>query len=476
MATIINTVNSSTFSLNGISYNKIYQPIKQGAEGISLYNTYDTSFKLMSAVPFGELIIDGNTYLTQALAIEGLLSVVYTNVVSGGGGGEWGTIVGTLSSQTDLQAALDAKADSATVSSWSAITGKPTTIAGYGITDAFTQSDADALYLGKTATATNSSKLNGHSETSASTSSTIVARDSSGDINARLFRSEYDTTNPTVGFIMTQIDTATNNYIRPSTPAQFRAGVTDAYYLGKTATASNSQLLDGVNSTQFLRSDVNDTMSAQLTFTARPLFNGGTSGSTSPFYVDSNTLVSNLNADLLDGVQASQFLRSDATDTKTAGDLILNDSVQLELGTNSTTRTILTKLSGGDTLVDALQNDIRFRFQGNNRFTFDMSPGNLICVGNVTANSDRRLKENIETIPNALDKVDQLVGCTWNRIDNGNRQTGLIAQDLQKVLPEAVMVGKDEAETLSVAYGNVVGLLVEAIKDLRIEVEQLKNK
>jgi cytoskeletal protein CcmA (bactofilin family) len=66
--------------------------------------------------------------------------------------------------------------------------------------------------------------------TTSSTVNTVVARDSSGDINTRLFRSEYDTTNPTVGFIMTQIDTASNNYIRPTTPAQFRAAVTDSYY------------------------------------------------------------------------------------------------------------------------------------------------------------------------------------------------------------------------------------------------------
>ena len=52
-----------------------------------------------------------------------------------------------------------------------------------------------------------------------------------------------------------------------------------------------------------------------ITFTARPAFNGGTSGSTSPFTVDSTSVVGNLNADLLDGVQGSQFLRSDAGDT-----------------------------------------------------------------------------------------------------------------------------------------------------------------
>jgi len=70
--------------------------------------------------------------------------------------------------------------------------------------------------------------------TTASTASKVVARDSSGDINARLFRSEFDSTNATVNYIMTQIDTASNNYIRPSTPAQFRSAVTDGSYPTKT--------------------------------------------------------------------------------------------------------------------------------------------------------------------------------------------------------------------------------------------------
>ena len=61
--------------------------------------------------------------------------------------------------------------------------------------------------------------------TTASTASTLAYRDSAGDIHARLFRSEYDTTNASIGFIMTQINTGSNNYIRPSTPTQVRAGL-----------------------------------------------------------------------------------------------------------------------------------------------------------------------------------------------------------------------------------------------------------
>jgi hypothetical protein len=110
--------------------------------------------------------------------------------------------------------------------------------------------------------------------------------------------------------------------------------------------------------------------------------------------------------------------------------------------------------------------------QGTNtyRWTSDGS-GNFTASGNVTAYSDIRLKKDLVQIPNALDKVQQLTGYTYTRIDTGEKQTGLVAQDVQKVLPEAVIDG----EHMSVAYGNLVGLLVEAIKELRAEVAALKE-
>lgn len=101
------------------------------------------------------------------------------------------------------------------------------------------------------------------------------------------------------------------------------------------------------------------------------------------------------------------------------------------------------------------------------RFQVDGS-GNFTANGNVTAYSDIRLKKDIRVIPDALAKVEQLSGVTYERIDSGERQTGLIAQEVQKVLPEAVS-GDD---MLSVAYGNLVGLLIEAIKELNHKVDK----
>ena len=101
--------------------------------------------------------------------------------------------------------------------------------------------------------------------------------------------------------------------------------------------------------------------------------------------------------------------------------------------------------------------------------------GSFTATGNITAFSDERLKENIETIEGALDKVSQMRGVTYNyksELNDGQRGTGVIAQEMQQVMPEVVQDG----EYLSVAYGNIVGVLIEAVKELKAELDQCKCK
>ena len=103
--------------------------------------------------------------------------------------------------------------------------------------------------------------------------------------------------------------------------------------------------------------------------------------------------------------------------------------------------------------------------------TIDMSAAGAATFNNdVTAFSDERLKSNIETIDQALNKVGQMRGVTFER--DGRKGTGVIAQEVQKVMPEVV---HDEGEYMSVAYGNLVGVLIEAVKELKAEVEELKK-
>jgi hypothetical protein len=95
------------------------------------------------------------------------------------------------------------------------------------------------------------------------------------------------------------------------------------------------------------------------------------------------------------------------------------------------------------------------------------SAGALTVVGEITAFSDSSLKANIEIIADALNKVEAIRGVTYTRTDSDDKQkrhTGVIAQEIEAVLPEAVLVNEDGIR--SVAYGNMVGLLIEAVKEL----------
>jgi hypothetical protein len=103
--------------------------------------------------------------------------------------------------------------------------------------------------------------------------------------------------------------------------------------------------------------------------------------------------------------------------------------------------------------------------------------GNLIMGGSVDSYSDITLKENIEVISNALQKIQAIRGVTFTRNDQEDktkRHTGIIAQEVEQVLPEVVR--EDASGIKSVAYGNMVGLLIEAIKEQQIQIEELKKE
>jgi len=128
-----------------------------------------------------------------------------------------------------------------------------------------------------------------------------------------------------------------------------------------------------------------------------------------------------------------------------------------------------------------LDNDNIFRIGGwsdglnTYRMTLD-TIGNAVFRNNVTAYSDARLKTNVETITNALDTVSKMRGVTYERIDSGTKGVGVIAQEMKEVLPEVVMDASSDDEFMSVSYGNIVGVLIEAIKELKAEIEELKGQ
>ena len=194
---------------------------------------------------------------------------------------------------------------------------------------------------------------------------------------------------------------------------------------------------------------------------------------------------SGLDADTLDGINSGSFLRSDANDTA-SGTLTFNGLVNIRGNMDLADNDILRFGTGDDCELfcngSHMYMDLNsgignfyIRDGTTTRFTFDDS-GAFTATGNITAYSDISLKKNIELIPNALDKVLSLRGVTYNRtdIENEPKQSGVIAQEVEKVLPE--VVSTDEEGIKSVAYGNMVGLLIEAIKEQQQQIDELKRK
>ena len=123
--------------------------------------------------------------------------------------------------------------------------------------------------------------------------------------------------------------------------------------------------------------------------------------------------------------------------------------------------------------------DFVIQWNGSRRLSLTNSgnlsvTGSITASGDVTAYSDASIKENIQTIDNALEKVVSMRGVSYNRTDIDDKSTkiGVIAQEIQKVLPEVVQ--EQEDGLLGVSYGNITAVLIEAIKEQQKQIEELK--
>jgi len=106
-----------------------------------------------------------------------------------------------------------------------------------------------------------------------------------------------------------------------------------------------------------------------------------------------------------------------------------------------------------------------------------VSTNPFYCYQDITAYSDSRVKENVEVVDNAVEKIKAIRGVTFTRNDvedKNKRHAGVIAQEVLAVLPEAV--SEDLNGHYSVAYGNLNALLIEAIKEQQTQIEELKNE
>tara|TARA_R110000822_G_scaffold134657_6_gene272332 strand:+ start:11230 stop:11874 length:645 start_codon:yes stop_codon:yes gene_type:complete len=98
--------------------------------------------------------------------------------------------------------------------------------------------------------------------------------------------------------------------------------------------------------------------------------------------------------------------------------------------------------------------------------------GSIRTSASIFQSSDRRLKDNIETVTEGLSKIISSRGVTFDK--DGGKNAGVIAQEIQKTMPE--VVSEDNKGYLSVNYNGIIGYLIEAVKELKQEVEELKSR
>ena len=194
----------------------------------------------------------------------------------------------------------------------------------------------------------------------------------------------------------------------------------------------------------------------------------------------------NINADTVDGLHGSQFLRKDTSDT-ISGNLTVSGAL-----TSTGTLTVMSGQTSSDIYMTDTDettrrihcNSSRVGFlQSNNAWgAYCDNSGNWVAAGNVTAYSDQRLKTDISTINDALGIVGKLRGVSYKWLKDGSDSIGVIAQEVEEVLPEVVVTGEgvnpvtqEIEEIKSVDYGKIVGVLINAINELKAEVDELKG-
>ena len=153
----------------------------------------------------------------------------------------------------------------------------------------------------------------------------------------------------------------------------------------------------------------------------------------------------------------------------TGGVLTANQGASIELGGAGTPYIDFINADGIDfDMRIILESDNVLKVQAKNAGSGEFKADAFVYT------SDRRLKENIQVIPNALDKVMALEGVSfeWIADESNDKNLGFIAQDIESVLPEVVSTGEDGLK--AVEYGNIVAVLVEAIKEQQKEIDELK--
>jgi hypothetical protein len=168
-----------------------------------------------------------------------------------------------------------------------------------------------------------------------------------------------------------------------------------------------------------------------------------------------------------------------------AGDIILDAAGNDVIFSSGGTAIGHITNSSSDLVIESKVSDKDMIFKGNDggsgitALTLDMSGAGAATFNNdVTAFSDKRLKTDIKNIDDALSKVMKMQGVYYKRndIDDAKEQIGVLAQDMEEILPQVVLTADDDIKTKSVDYGKLSSVLIESIKQLKMEIDELKNR
>ena len=157
-----------------------------------------------------------------------------------------------------------------------------------------------------------------------------------------------------------------------------------------------------------------------------------------------------------------------------------NGNLVLKTNQTGTYATIALQAGEENSLLCHKNGNVELYFDGSKKFETTSAgvtvTGALTATGDVTAFSDKTLKTDINTINDALSTVSKLRGVSYKWKENNKPSIGVIAQEVEQIIPEVVHTSEhDGKEVKSVDYGKMVGVLIEAIKELKAEVEELKG-
>lgn len=237
------------------------------------------------------------------------------------------------------------------------------------------------------------------------------------------------------------------------------SNVTASGTLSVTGAITSNSNVSGVNGTfsGTLAATGNATLSGTLAVTKAATFSSTVTASTAP------TVGGHLTNKTY--VDAQTDLKLNLTGGTLTGNLsIISSTTEMRLTLGS---------SGGYYFGNATVSGFK-NSAGTARVSWNISSGDFTAAGNVTAYSDARLKANVQTIRDAVNLVGRMRGVFYDRVDTGKSGVGVIAQEMQEIVPQVVIRNSDD--TLSVAYGNLVGVLIEAVKELSARVEALEGK